>query len=128
MKFCFFHAYKMLTPMSHKIFNSSIRDWRYTSKLLPSDLGPRITRLRNIYSLSKHILGVRLYGVTKTSQQRYGGVLGEAPNGQKLFVESTSLTFRESCANICVWLKCFQASGSAGCVITDSSWCTTFTC
>ena len=107
------------TPTSHNSLNSSTKGYRYTSIAIPGEVGPGIISDKIKEDLFMHIQGGRLYG-TNTIGHVLCVVL-MFPYGLNPSAANPSLTLRGSDANsTCLSSNSFQASESAGCLITPS--------
>ena len=107
------------TPTSHNSFNSSTKGCKYTSIAIPGEVGPGITSDKIKEDLFMHIQGERLYE-TKTTGHVLCMVL-MFPYGLNPSVANPSLTLWGSDANSTyLSSNSFQASKSAGCLITPS--------
>ena len=62
----------MSTPSFHKIFNSSIKGYKYTSILDFRLCGPEITYDKNMYGRVMHMCDGKLYTHTTISHIEYG--------------------------------------------------------
>ena len=107
------------TPTSHNSLNSSTKGCRYTSIAIPGEVGLGITSDKIKEDLFMHIQGGRLYGTNTTDHVLC--VVLMFPYGLNPSTANPSLTLRGSNANSTyLSSNTFQASESAGCLITSS--------
>ena len=107
------------TPTSYSSLNSSTNGCRYTSIAIPGEVGLGITSDKIKEDLFIHIQGGRLYGTNTTSHVLC--VVLMFPYGLNPSASNPSLTLWGSDANsTCLSSNSFQASESAGCLITPS--------
>ena len=106
---------KVLIPVFHNSFNSSISGCKYTSISFPGARFPGMIMERMNELCSIHIQGGRLYGISTTGQILW--LVLRLPYGLNPSVAKPSLTFRGSEANWgCLKSNVFHALESLGCL------------